>query len=234
MITLYGFGGLFGSEEGSPFVAKVMTFLKIADVEFEMKRGAKYLKHAPKGKLPYLTDGANSIGESDIIIDYICQQYHIDLDQHLTVEQCGQSYLLRKAIDGQLCDLLVYSRWIDEPSFQAMKQQLTRKMPIPIKYIAPIVVRKKVHKRMANIGLFDFSSEQIHELLDKNLSALSQVLSDKTYFFGDQPSLLDAVAYGTLSQFMLSELDNSYNQRAKLHTNLVLYCQRLRLQLFSE
>ncbi len=50
MITLYGFGPMFGLPDPSPFVLKTMTQLKMSGLPFGFQRADR--AEAPKGKIP--------------------------------------------------------------------------------------------------------------------------------------------------------------------------------------
>ena len=62
MITLYGFGPLFGLPDPSPFVLKTMTQLKMAGLPFKFDRARP--PEAPKGKIPFIRDGDLVLGDS--------------------------------------------------------------------------------------------------------------------------------------------------------------------------
>jgi hypothetical protein len=53
MITLYGFGKCFNVMDASPFVVKVELFMRMANIPFQVKYGAKYLKN--RQKVSYLS-----------------------------------------------------------------------------------------------------------------------------------------------------------------------------------
>ena len=63
MITLYGFGPMFGLPDPSPFVLKTMTQLKMAGVPFRFEQARP--DQAPKGKIPFIQDGDQRIGDGD-------------------------------------------------------------------------------------------------------------------------------------------------------------------------
>src|SRR5262249_35269940 len=69
MIQLHGFAPLWGLSDLSPFVTKVEVYLRLAKLPFEMVpfSPASFLG-APKGKLPYITDGGEKIPDSSFII----------------------------------------------------------------------------------------------------------------------------------------------------------------------
>jgi glutathione S-transferase len=85
MITLYGFGPAFGLPDPSPFVMKAEILLKMAGVPYAVKTGG--LSKAPKGKLPYVVDDGEPIGDSTFIRWHLEKKYNIDFDRGLNVEQ---------------------------------------------------------------------------------------------------------------------------------------------------
>ncbi len=66
MIRLYQFNRTWEIPNLSPFCCKVETYLRMADIAFEIK--ATLPSNAPKGKLPYIEDGDFSLGDSAFII----------------------------------------------------------------------------------------------------------------------------------------------------------------------
>jgi hypothetical protein len=57
MIKLYSFGPSFGVADPSPYVLKVDVYMRMANIEFTSVPDVKNLQKAPKGKLPFITDG---------------------------------------------------------------------------------------------------------------------------------------------------------------------------------
>jgi len=70
MPTLYSYPDLFGVADNNPFGLKVYAFMRLCGLDFE-HRHILDTKEAPRGQLPYLEDGEESIGDSDAIIAYL-------------------------------------------------------------------------------------------------------------------------------------------------------------------
>lgn len=69
---------------------------------------------------------------------------------------------------------------------------------------------------------------------DRDLQALSDFLGSKRYFLGDQPTTLDAVAYGMLVQLIRIPLFTApIFDKAKSYQNLVDYTERLHRAYFN-
>ena len=65
MITLYGSGPNFGLPDASPFVTKAETLLRMSRLPFE--KALMSFSKAPKGKIPYIEDDGQLLGDSTLI-----------------------------------------------------------------------------------------------------------------------------------------------------------------------
>lgn len=233
MIKLYSFGNNFGVADPSSFVLKVDVYLRMAGIKYKSIVRSDNLSKAPKGKLPFITDGDVTVADSQFIIAYLQDKYNVDLDSHLSVEQRGIAYHLGKSLDEDLYWCMVYSRWMKEDTWPLLKEAFFSSMPFPLKYIVPILARKGIKSALFKQGLGRHTDEEIMLVTQQSLQALSDVLGDKSYFFGDKPCTFDASAYGVLAQFISSTIDNPFNDMAKQYTNLVSYCDRMTKQYYK-
>ncbi len=229
MIKLYSFREDFGVPDPSPFVLKVDAYLRLANIEYEnFPGGAGHLKIAPKGKLPFISDDALIIADSEFIISYLQKKFQVNLDTHLSAEQKSTAYLIGKSLDENLYWCLVYSRWVKDDTWIHMKKSLFGSMPFPLKFIIPSIVRNGVISSLQKQGLGRHSDEEIKTIAQRSFQSLSDILGNNTYFFGKHPCTFDATAFGFLSQFISVSLDNEINDLARSHGNLVKYCDNIR------
>ena len=227
MITLYSFGPAFGVTDPSPFVLKINTYLRMAEIEFETKSSPNNLKKAPKGNLPFIEDNGKAIADSQFIIDYLVDKYGDKLDADLSPEQKAIAYLTIKSLDENFYFCLVYSRWQRDDTWPLINKTFFGKLPFLINKIVPTMIRKGVMKKLKAQGLTAHNDEEIQKIFQQSLVALSDLLGEKTYFFGDKPSSLDATAFAFLASFILVNFDNSFNLLAREFPNLVSYCERI-------
>lgn len=228
MIKLYSFGSGFDVADPSPFILKVDAYMRMANIAYENIPNVDNLRKAPKGKLPFITDGDTTIADSQFIIAYLQKKYQVELDSGLSAEQKGIAYLMGKALDEDLYWCLVYSRWAQNDTWPLVKKAFFGSMPFPLKFLVPIIARKGVMSALQKQGLGRHSNEEINIIADKTFSALSEVLADKKYFFADSPCTFDATAFGFLSQFINVSLNNEMNDLARNYSNLVSYCNNIR------
>jgi glutathione S-transferase len=237
MIKLHGFGTNLGVMDASPFVVKADVFLKMSGLEYKNISGIRNMKKAPKGKLPYISveDDKQSIlvADSQAIIDYLTKQYQLPLDEHLTQEQRAQAYLMTKSLDENLYWCLLYCRWNLEETWTTVHKAFFSKMPFWLRTIVPMVYRRTVKKALYAQGMGRHSYDEVTDIADKSFEALANVLADKAYFFGDNPSSFDATAYAFLCQFITAQCPNKLNDKAKSYDNLVGFCRRIEKQYYS-
>jgi glutathione S-transferase len=238
MITLYGFGKCFNVMDASPFVVKVDLFMRMANIPYQVKYGAKYLKISPKGKLPFIDDDDKVIADSEAILSYLTHQYQVTLDSELTAEQKAQAYLITKSLDEGLYWCLVYSRWALDESWAFTKDAFFSKLPVPLRWLIPKVIRKTVKKNLHGQGVGRHSPKEILAIADKSLQSLSTLLADQDFFFGEHHTSFDAVVYSHLCEFISVRFDcgfeNVFTKQAKSYQNLVQFCQRIEEKFYPE
>lgn len=232
MIKLYGFGQSFSVVDPSPFVVKVDAFLRMAKLDFETVVSSSNLKKAPKSKLPFIDDDSERIADSEFIIDHLMNKYQLTINDFLTDDQQAQVYLLTKSLDENFYWCLVYSRWVLKDTWPMVSKTFFSGLPWPLKLFVPSIVQKSVLKNLNGQGLGRHSESDILAIQDKTLSALSQLLSDKAYFFGDKACSFDASAYAFLSSFISVDFDNVFNVQARKYEKLVSYCLRFEKEYY--
>jgi glutathione S-transferase len=238
MITLYSFAKRLNVVDASPFVVKVDLFMRMADIAYTVKSGVKYLKIAPKGKLPFIDHDGTFIADSSDILTYLTDKFDLTIDSDLNAAQKAQAYLITKSLDENLYWYLVYSRWAMDEHWPMIKKAFFGAIPAPMAWFIPNIIRNKVKKNLNGQGVGRHSSDEVLAMTDKTFAALSEMLGDQDYFYGDKYTSLDATVYAHLCEFISVQyedgIDNEFTKAAKKHQNLVQYCQRIEAQFYPE
>ena len=234
MIKLYGFGQNFGLSDVSPFVLKVDAYMRMSGIDFDLSSDFNDFKKAPKGKLPYIKDGDQVIADSFFIFNHLKEKYQAPLESEVTEEQKAISNLIIKSLDENFYWCIVYSRWMRDDTWPSIKEAFFGAMPVPLKFIVPVVARRGVKSALGKHGIGKHNDKEIMEIAENTLESLSTMLSDKNYFFGDSPSTLDAVVYAFVAQVTTIELNNPLIARARKYTNLVDFCNRIHKKYYAD
>ena len=132
MIKVFGFGENLGVADPSPFVLKVITYLEMTGIAYEVISKFNNLQKAPKGKLPFIEDEGEVIADSVVIIDHLKSKYGNKLDGRFSDQQRALAHLISKSLDENFYWTIVYSRWVRESSWPEVKERFFGSMPFPV------------------------------------------------------------------------------------------------------
>jgi glutathione S-transferase len=234
MITLYKFGSIGDVADASPFCAKVEAYLKMANLPYEVKASAMNLRKAPKGKLPYIVDDGKTIADSSFIIKYLNDKTGNSVDGHLSVEEKAISHAFIKMIDENLYWVLLHGRWKLDHNIETLNSEFFGSIPFPLNKIIASKARKDALLALHKHGMGRHTDEEICEIGNSDLLALSNFLGNKNFFFGDKPSTLDATAYAILAQMIrVNSFKAPAFDKAKTYQNLVDFTNRFHDKYFK-
>ena len=231
MITLYQPKGHFGLPNLSPFCMKLETWLRMSQIPFETKPAN--IRKAPNGKLPYIKDGQDYIGDTSLIIDHLRQKYPSALDQHLSASEQAISLAMQRLFENHLNFAMIYNRWIEAENWPKMRALFLGDLPPVLKQTLPPLIQKKVLRDIKGHGLGKHPAETIYKMALDDLQAIRDFLADKPYFMGEQPTSLDAVAYAFLANILWVPLTNPLQDFIQDSPNLVAYCERMKAAFYG-
>ena len=234
MIQLYQFAPAFGLPKASPCCMKLETYLRMAALPFEVPRfSMRHMQHAPKGKLPYIVDGARTVADSGLIIGYLKATYGDPLDAWLNAEQRAVALAWQRLLEEHLYWAAVYTRWMEPAGWALTRSAFFAGMPAPLKWIVPPLARRGMAKELHGHGMGRHAHEDVYELGRRDITALADFLDDKPFFMGAQPSTLDAVAYGFLANLLWVPLETDLKRHAQRFPQLEAYCQRMKGRYYA-
>lgn len=234
MITLYQFDPAFGLPNASPFCMKVETYLQLARLPYQLApMSLAAMRNSPKGKLPYIEDQGQRIGDSSFIIDYLKTTYGDPLDNWLTAEQKATALALQRMLEENTYWTAVSMRWMEDANWPTTRAAFFGNLPRPLRWIVPPLARRGLRQQLAGHGMGRHSREEIHAIARRDLTALADFLGDKPFMLGTQPCTLDAVAYAFLANLLWAPYDSDVQSYAKSRPTLEAYCLRMK-RLCSE
>jgi len=209
-------------------------FMAIHSIDYEEVNDLAKLGKAPKQKFPYLEDGDTVVADSSAILEYLSNKHNIDMDSWLSSEQHAVAYLVGKSLEENLYWCLVHSRWINNDTWPTVKAHYFSSIPFPLNHIVPAIARNGTIKRINGHGMGAHSVEEVLEIATRSFASLSNMLGDKAFFFGEQMSSFDLIAFSQLSSHTLVTLNNPMIQACREHTNLVEFTARIQATYFAD
>lgn len=238
MINLYAAGPGWGVPNLSPFVLKVDCYLRMIGLPYELCsfRFLADFVQAPKGKIPYIEDNGLKVADSGFILEYLQTTYGDRLGEHrLSQRDHAIALGMRRLMEEHLYFVMGYARYIEEDVWRQYKDVLFgRYRDTPTELDAAVaqyrdIVRSYLHGQ----GLGRHSRAEVYALGNADVTALSAYLEDRPYFLGEEPTALDATAYGFLANIFYVGYETPLEAHAKALPNLWAYCERIRQRYYS-
>jgi len=223
MITLYGFGPGFGLPEISPYVTKTEVQLKMAGLDYRKQRTMP--ADAPKGQLPWIEDGGERIGDSTFIRAHLERRHGVDFDEGLTSRQRAAAWALERMLENHLGWAIGYERWLTPANFEKGPAHFFDGAPDPEG--ARQEVLERVTAAMRAVGVARHAPEDVVWLGERSLQALSELLGEGPYLFGERPCGTDATAFAMVAAAITPFFASGLGARARARPNLVAYADRM-------
>jgi glutathione S-transferase len=224
MLTLYSYPSLFGVADNNGYGLKVFAFLRLAGVPFRHEHIFDASK-APRGQLPYIVDGTDTVGDSETILKFVTDRYRLTIDAALTPEQRTTSLLITRMLDD-LYWVMSYSRWKDERYWPLFRDALLREHPSLTEASllkAQAFNFQRYHYQ--GIGRYDPDAAVARGLAD--LSALASLIPSRGYVHGANPGSVDAGIYGFIANIYFYDIDTPLKQFVVAHDNIVRHCRAI-------
>ena len=224
MLTLYSYPPLFGVADNNGYGLKVFAFLKLAGVPFVHEHIFDASK-APRGQLPYIVDGSDTVGDSESILAYVTQKYRLTIDAALSPGQRATSLLITRMLDD-LYWVMSYSRWKDERYWPKFRDALKREHPhLTDEGLLKAKEFNAQRYYYQGIGRYEPDAAMARGLAD--LTALASLIPANGYVHGDKPAAIDAGIYGFIANIYFYDIDTPLKKCVVAHDNLVRHCRAI-------
>lgn len=183
---------------------------------------------APKGKIPFAEIDGKLIGDSSLIIDKLKEKHGDPLDGKLSNEEKAQMRAIQILIEEHFYFAGAWLRWHDEESLAHVRKAF-------LGFLPPVIgklIFKKIRRDFLNLikqqGMGSHTREEIIQFAKDDLTALSHLLGNKPFFLGNDPTSLDACAFGFLTQQLETPWEGPLKAHSMALKNLVDYNERMK------
>lgn len=194
-----------------PFAIKLESFLRINKIPHETIYTTKF---SSRFSMPYCKFGAcpesgEEVSDSNVIIERLRQEYEVT-DKDLSPMDRAVTHTIIRMLEEHTAQIGFYYRYgLDMKSFidqLEISDRFGQSSAFTDRWLQtqPGITKEKTKKR----GLSRHNDEEIWNFSNDDFQALSDMLGDKNFFFGeDEPSLADCAVFGHVSQFLWIPMD---------------------------
>jgi len=231
MLTLFSYPDLCGVADNNPYGLKVYAFLKLCNLAFRHEHIFD-ASNAPRGQLPYVVDGDETIGDSDAISGHLISKYSLTIDDGLTSSQRDTDLLVRRLLDD-LYWVMSFSRWKDERFWPLFRDIILRSHP-GVTPDALARAREFNFKRYHYQGIGRYEPHDAYARGIADLSVLANLLPRSGYLFGEKPNSIDAGIYGFVANICSYEIDTPLKEFVISQANLVAHCRLIQTEICAK
>lgn len=238
-MIVHTFGPALGSIDLSPFVVKLLAWLRMAGLSCTTQ--VSDLRKMPSRKLPAITlDDGRLMGDSQRIIDHLGHLHHDPLGEaQWSAADRAAARAWRALFESDLYFAGLYLRWVPEANWALLQPELARSLgqigiPGLVLPVLTRVVRRSVLAQLQAQGTGRMGAEQVAENATGSYEAVAQFLADKPFMLGERPSALDATAFGFLHTLLATPFKSPMRDCVTSQANLVAYHQRMLARYWPE
>jgi glutathione S-transferase len=223
-LIVYGAWEHFGVPDFSPACLKLKTYLRMTGLEYEARKGDP--RKAPTQKIPYVDDSGSLIGDSQLVIEHLKKKHGDKLDQRLTAQERAVGHAIRRTAEESLYWVMLYARWYEEENADALAKAFAPVMPPVIGGLVFRSIRGQAKKSAYAQGIARHTNENAYSMGKADLDSISELLGEKKYLFGDEPTSFDAAVFGQVANVFSQT--TKLSEHGKSRKNLVAFCDRIR------
>lgn len=224
--TVHGIAPVFGLCSASPFVVKLCTWLRMAELPYHY-HPLTGLPKSRTGKIPYLVfpDGRR-LEDSQVIIETLAAERGLDLWAGLGAAERARGHALRRVAEESLYWALVWERWLDS-GWETVRREYFTALPGPVRPLVATIARGKVRTALAGHGMGRRPRAELLDQARQDLACLADSLADQEWFLG-VPTALDAALYGQLACIHGGTCGGELKPMLDQHEGLVAFVERVR------
>lgn len=216
----------WGLATACPACLQALLHLKLAEVPVALRYTAVQPDSEDVPCVEYKGD-VGFASETGGIVQFLHDKDVLDLDSGLNVAELADLRAYKEMVNSCLGDAVSYELWMKENEAAATDMYFVA-LPWPVN---KALYWKQQRSSLSRLGFSpgEARSESVGEMYRTAVAAyqaLSVRLQDKSYFFGDRPTSLDAAVLAHLllvlrAPFAVSELKDEVGK----HSNLVRYAE---------
>lgn len=232
MIKVYGYLSAWSVPCISPYVTKVVYYLKMTGAPFEFVNQdlVRLDIDTPHGKLPIVEDGGEFVADSTRIIQHFKAKHGDPLDNNADARELAQMMSFNRLIDEHLYwTAVVQPRWRESENWEVFLRIIagTDDVPAPLRAFIDDFRHRILTEFMLG-GWGRMSADTLYARARDDIDAIADQLGDRPYLMGYAPRSIDANVCSILRHIVDAPFEFDTKDYAASKPNLIAYMARMK------
>ncbi|RUS86525.1 hypothetical protein EGW08_005717 [Elysia chlorotica] len=211
----------------------VEAFLRMCGLRFNVKYKTNAEEMSPSGKVPFIQAGPYLVSEFDPVVGF---GFSLSSEMSDTDRSEMRAYMsMLENILGNAEVMIIIMIIMLMIMMIVTKPRYGCSYPWPLNWVLAWRKQRAVVARLTANDWASKTMEEVTEEVHTCCLALSEKLDKKKYFFGDNPTELDAQVYGHLYTLLTTKLPGGpFTSVIREFQNLAEFCKRVDSAYFSD
>jgi len=194
-------------------------------IPYESEYGLTFSK---KGKMPWIEFNGQEIADSNFCIRFLEKEFQVDVDSHLSATERAIAHCIRTMLEENTHWIMTYTRYLSKYG-AGSREKVFGHLSLPKRYLGFFLYRRRRKNDLWSHGIGRHTEQELYGIAERDLLAVSEILGEKKFLFGDKPCLADAAVFAfivscawDMPECPVAELTNT---KAK---NLEKHAQRMK------
>jgi len=223
-LLLHQYPPVPGNVSLSPFCCKVQAGLRLRGLDFKTHDTMFASRASGYGQLPLLEWDSEKLNDSSAILRALDNRVPSD---HPFFPGDPEVNLWEDWADESLYWYGMYAKFHDDEGWARMGPLVVGLLPLPIRPVAPMIVRRRMRALLHAHGLLRRDRLNVETELDRHLDMIDKRLESRPYLCGNFPTAADCSVVGILAQPNLAET-KLLGKRVALRPRVAEYFKRFR------
>lgn len=207
----------------------------MCNLEFQVEPRANAESMSPTGKVPFIKAGRFVTAELEGIVQFVNGK-GISLTDKLDNEQKSDMRAYMTLVRNVIEIAELYICWVDKETYNEVTSVRNGSVyPWPLNHIQNREKRNQIIKKLKVLDWYYKTLDEVHQEVESCCEALSVRLDNKSYFFGDSPTELDALVFGHLFTILTTPLPkNDLAEIVRKYPSLINLVKKIEIDFFKK
>ncbi|KAJ7388674.1 hypothetical protein OS493_036390 [Desmophyllum pertusum] len=232
IVLLHQFAPFELAVSGSPPCTKLETFLRMSKIPYENDYNVKFSK---KGKMPWIEFNGQEIADSNFCIQFLKSEFQVDIDCHLSATEKAIAHSVHTMLEENTYWAMMYYRFSSEFAIKYMPGFLFGNRVLPLRYLLFYMVRREVMSQLWSYEISRHPAQDLYEIAQRDLIAVSAILGQKKFLFGEKPCVADAALFAFITTSTWDCPESPFAELTKSKAqNLEKHAQRMKEMFYPD